>query len=49
MLLRLKTHVYLDLRANGKTLEIKIYKIIVGKIVAYRTETWPMTEKDLQD
>jgi hypothetical protein len=49
MLLRLKTHVYLGLRAKGRTLETKIYKTIVKNIVTYGAETWPMTEKNTKD
>jgi hypothetical protein len=49
MLLGIKTHVHLGLRVKGKTLEVKIYKTIVEKIVTCGAEPWAVTEEDIKD
>jgi len=49
MLLGIKTHIHLGLRAKGRTLEVKIHKTVVEKIVTYGTDPWAVTEKDIKD
>jgi hypothetical protein len=33
----------------SKAVRIKIYKMVVNPIVAYGSETWPMTDMDMKN